>query len=261
MIMDAVLFFDGSFSAGLLTGTSVNSGTTFVANTETDSANILDMSQVASSSLGFGRDIGMGDDPALEIFSAVQTAFAGAGAAMSVQLLAAADNGSGLPAQATSSTTVTSGNTTATLTITSAAALAGFAVGQGIQLEVGTVRQEYAIITAITPATPSISIQFLGSGGAMFTHTASYAIQGYTLLQQSELYPVAYLAAGVEIFRVKIPAAPMVLNPKFYKLSYFVTGANMTAGQIYSGIIMDRFGPGPQLGYQSGIPATTYKYM
>jgi hypothetical protein len=82
------------------------------------------------------------------------------------------------------------------------------------------------------------------------------------MLQQSELYPLNYLAtAATEIFRVKIPAAPSTLIPKFYKLGYFVTGANMTAGGIVSGIVLDRQGLGPNLGYQSGIPSSTYKYM
>jgi len=37
MIMDNLLLFDGSFSNGLLTGTSVNSGTTFTTGANTDS--------------------------------------------------------------------------------------------------------------------------------------------------------------------------------------------------------------------------------
>ena len=87
MIMDNVLTFDGTFGASGITGSSVNSGTTFVANMETDTANILDMSQIASSASGLGRDIGVGDDPALEIFSAIQTAFTGgANSEMVVQL-------------------------------------------------------------------------------------------------------------------------------------------------------------------------------
>ena len=40
-----------------------------------------------------------------------------------------------------------------------------------------------------------------------------------------------------------------------------VTGANMTAGAIIAGIVLDREGLGPKMGYQSGIPSTTYQYM
>jgi hypothetical protein len=180
--MDNLLLFDGSFSNGLLTGTSVNSGTTFTTGANTDSANILDMSQIAASASGLGRDIGVGDDPALEIAIEIQTSFAGSGASMQVYLQAAPDGGSGTP----------------------------------------------------------------GS---------------YTILLESQVYGVASLTAGTEIFRTKIPAAPSNLVPKFYKLTYVVTGANMTAGAIISGIILDRSGLGPNLGYQSGIPSKTYQYM
>ena len=42
MIADANLLLDGSInSAGVLTGTSVNSGTTFTTGANTDSANII----------------------------------------------------------------------------------------------------------------------------------------------------------------------------------------------------------------------------
>ena len=176
---------------------------------------------------------------------------------MAVQLFAAADNGAGLPTQATSSTKTTATNTSVTLTVTNTT---GFAVGQGVQMGTSGSTQEYGIITAVVAGT-SITVQFLGSGGALFTHTQPYTVLGFTMLQQSELYPVAYLAAATEIFRVKIPAAPPTLIPKFYKLGYFVTGANMTAGGIVSGIVLDREGLGPNLGYQSGIPSNTYKYM
>jgi hypothetical protein len=180
--MDNLLLFDGSFSSGVLTGTSVNSGTTFTTGANTDSANIMDVSQMASSASGLGRDIGIGDDPALEIYVAIQTAFVGSGASMQIYLQAAPDGGSGTP----------------------------------------------------------------GS---------------YTILLESQVYAVAGLTAGTEIFRTKIPAAPSSLVPKFYKLTYVVTGANMTAGAIIAGIVLDREGLGPKMGYQSGIPSTTYQYM
>ena len=64
MIMDSLLFFDGSQSAtGVLTGTVINTAWANPPTTTTYySANILDVSQVASSASGYGRDIGVGDD-------------------------------------------------------------------------------------------------------------------------------------------------------------------------------------------------------
>jgi hypothetical protein len=260
MILDAVLLFDGSLSStGVLTGSSVNSGTTFVANTQTFSANSIDVSNVAASASGKGRDIGIGDDPALEIFVVVLTTFVGAGAAMAVQLFTAADNGAGVCAQGTSTTTLNSTSTTGTLSVSTTK---GFQVGGGIVFEPGTVRQEYGIITAIV-ANTSISVQMLGSGGALFTHTASYAVQGWTLLEQSQPIPVGELVAGNMLFPVKIPAGVQ----KFIALAYFVTGANMTAGQIFSGIALDKTALGPQsgaynlMGYPSGTPTTETQYM
>jgi hypothetical protein len=182
MIMDSLLFFDGSMSsAGVLTGTSVNSGTTFTTGANTDSANILDVSQIASSASGYGRDVGVGDDPALEVYVSIQTQFTGAGASLQV-LLEAAPDSSGSP-----------GN--------------------------------------------------------------------YTILAESQVYAVAALTQGTELFRIKIPAAPVTLVPKFYKLTYVVTGANMTAGAILAGVVLDREALGPGMGYRSGIPSTTLQYM
>ena len=180
--MDSLLFFDGSqSSAGVLTGTAVNSGTTFTTGANTDSANILDVSQIASSASGYGRDVGVGDDPALEVYVGIQTAFVGSGASMQVYLQAAPDSS--------------------------------------------------------------------GSPGT------------YVVLAESQVYAVAALTQGAEIFRIKIPAAPPTLVPKFYKLTYVVTGANMTAGAIIAGIVLDREALGPGMGYRSGIPSTTMQYM
>ena len=97
MIMDGLLLFDGSMgSNGTLSGTAVNSGTTFVVGNQ-DSANIIDLSQLASSNKGYGRDIGIGDDPAVLIDCLIAANFTGAGATMAVQLQTAPDNGSGSP--------------------------------------------------------------------------------------------------------------------------------------------------------------------
>ena len=58
MIMDALLSFDGGMAAnGTFAGTSVVSGTSFVMASNTFSANIIDVGQIASSASGNGRDI------------------------------------------------------------------------------------------------------------------------------------------------------------------------------------------------------------
>lgn len=95
MIMDSLLLFDGSVSAtGALVPTAVNSGTTFTVGT-TDSANVIDVSQIASSAKGLARDVGVGDDPALLIDILVNTDFAGTNATLQVSLETAPDDGSG----------------------------------------------------------------------------------------------------------------------------------------------------------------------
>ena len=169
MIMDALLMFDGSVNAqGGLVGTSVQSGATFTTSAGTDSQNIIDVSQIASSSKGLGRDIGVGDDPNLYVAIEVMTAFAGTGASLQIQIQTAPDGGSGTP------------GTWSVLNITPVIPVAGLTVGQ---------------ITALS------------------------------------------IPPGVQ---------------KFLKLTYLVTGANMTAGQIFSGIVLDRELLGPNLGYPSG---------
>jgi len=94
MIMDGLLLFDGSVSAaGVLGGTVVSSGTTFVVGA-TDSANVIDVSQLAGSSSGYGRDIGIGDG--LQLVCMVGTAFTSGGlATMAVSISTAPDSGSG----------------------------------------------------------------------------------------------------------------------------------------------------------------------
>ncbi|MGC9195347.1 MAG: Bbp16 family capsid cement protein [Syntrophobacteraceae bacterium] len=169
MIMDSLAMFDGGLSAtGVFTGTSVVSGTTFTSAAATDSANILDLSQIAGSAAGRGRDIGIGDDPELKIAIEVMTAFAGAGASMQIELQTAPDNGSGSP------------GTWAPINMTPVIPVASLVPGQINTLEI---------------------------------------------------------VPGVQ---------------KFLKLTYVVTGANMTAGAIASGIVLDRGQLGPNLGYPSG---------
>jgi len=94
MIMDGLLLLDGSMSAGVLTPTTVNPGTTFVVGTQ-NSANVIDLSQLASSAKGYGRDIGVGDG--LWIVCLVAATFTGTGATLQVNIQYAPDNGSGAP--------------------------------------------------------------------------------------------------------------------------------------------------------------------
>lgn len=87
MIIDGLLQFDSAFNGALAAGTY-------------NSTNVIDLgvtSGVPSSANGGGaRDIGIGDDPAMKIFSCVTTAFAGGTSVVPI-LQGAADNGSGAP--------------------------------------------------------------------------------------------------------------------------------------------------------------------
>jgi hypothetical protein len=94
MIMDGLLLLDGSLSGAVLTPTTVNSGTTFVVGNQA-SANVIDLSQLASSAKGYGRDIGVGDG--LWIVCLIATTFTGTGATLQVNIQYAPDNGSGSP--------------------------------------------------------------------------------------------------------------------------------------------------------------------
>ncbi len=169
MIMDALLMFDGSVNAeGALVGTTVNSGVTFTSGTGTDSANTIDVSQIASSASGRGRDVGIGDNPDLQIAIEIVGAFAGTGASMQIELQTAPDSGSGTPGA-------------------------------------------WSVIN-MTPVIPVVNL-----GGGQITYL--------------DIVP------GVQ---------------KYLKLTYLVTGANMTQGAIVAGIVLDRQLPGPGSGYPSG---------
>ncbi|MDR3554069.1 MAG: hypothetical protein P4L55_04890 [Syntrophobacteraceae bacterium] len=169
MIMDALLIFDGSVnSVGTLLGTVVNSGVSFTTSAGTDSANIIDVSQIASSASGKGRDVGIGDSPALQIAIEVMTAFAGTGASLQILLQTAPDSGFGTP----------------------------------------------------------------GS---------------WSVLNMTPVMPVANLTVGQITYLDIVPGVQ-----KFLKLTYVVTGANMTQGAVIAGMVLDRFLFGPNLGYPSG---------
>lgn len=89
MILDGLLQFDSAFNGALGVGTY-------------NSTNVIDLgvtSGVPSSASGGGaRDLGIGDDPALKIFSIVTTAFTSGGSGtLGLILQGAPDNGSGAP--------------------------------------------------------------------------------------------------------------------------------------------------------------------
>lgn len=99
MILDNLLMFTGTSNGaagGITGGANVDSPTT---GTQVAS-NILDLgvnSGVPSSANGGGaRDIGIGDDPTLELLAAVTVTFA-SGTSLQLQLQGAPDNGSGAP--------------------------------------------------------------------------------------------------------------------------------------------------------------------
>jgi len=100
MIMDNLLLFDGSVSSGgALSGSVI---TTAWANPATPatytSVNTIDTSQIASTAAAQGRDIGIGDDPALLLLVINPTAITGsANSTLQIALAAAPDGGGGTP--------------------------------------------------------------------------------------------------------------------------------------------------------------------
>ncbi len=90
--------FDGSQSAtGVLTGTVINTAWANPPTTTTYySANILDVSQVASSASGYGRDIGVGDDLWLVVSATVAVCGSANTSTLQIALQAAPDS-SGSP--------------------------------------------------------------------------------------------------------------------------------------------------------------------
>lgn len=93
MILDNLLTFSGGLGGATVPADSPTTGTQVASN-------ILDLgvnSGVPSSANGGGaRDIGAGDDPAMELSIIVTTAFA-SGTSLQFELSGAPDNGSGAP--------------------------------------------------------------------------------------------------------------------------------------------------------------------
>lgn len=88
MILDSLLQFDNAVSLAIAAGTQA-------------STNVIDLHMAGIPVLASGqgaRDIGIGDNPALEMLCIVTTTFTSAGAGtLSVALQGATDNGSGAP--------------------------------------------------------------------------------------------------------------------------------------------------------------------
>lgn len=164
MILDSLLQFTGG-SGGIGVGDGRNDAPT--TGTQV-SSNILDLAGPglpASATTPFaqpGRDLGIGDDPALKLLVQVTTAFTG-GTNMQVAFAGAPDNGVGLPG---SYTVYASGPT-----VTDANMIAGCRL-----LEIDWPRPAP---TVVPPR--FVELQFISSG----THTAG-RVQGYAVLDRHD---------------------------------------------------------------------------
>ncbi len=98
MIMDGLLLFDGAVSAaGAVTPTPYSAWTVGAGVGDQPSANVIDVSQLASSASGLGRDVGIGGDPALELYVGIATTFStGSSPTLQVRFQTAPDS-SGSP--------------------------------------------------------------------------------------------------------------------------------------------------------------------
>lgn len=98
-----------------------------------------------------------------------------------------------------------------------------------------------------------ILMAFAGAGASMQIEIQTAPDNGagapgtWIPLQMTRVYPVANLGVGA-LDTLDIPPGVQ----KYLKLTYLVTGANMTAGQIVSAIVLDKQLLGPNLGYPSG---------
>ena len=98
MILDNFLLFSGTSNGSTETLASSQHGDSPTTGTQV-SANVVDLglTGIPSSANGGGaRDIGIGDNPALELLIQVMTAFGG-GTSLAINLQGAPDNGSGAP--------------------------------------------------------------------------------------------------------------------------------------------------------------------
>lgn len=75
----------------------------------------------------------------------------------------------------------------------------------------------------------------------------------------TQTYALAALIAGARLFDIDVPRPPAgVAFPRFYRLTYVIGTASMTAGAVFSGILLDRIDQ-PEIanavlgGYPAGI--------
>ena len=108
-----------------------------------------------------------------------------------------------------------------------------------------------------------VMTNFAGSGASLQVQLQTAPDNGsgspgsWTILAESQFYLVSSLTQGAELLNSLIPAGVQ----KFLKLTYVVTGANMTAGALWAGLLCDRTALGPGDAYRCGVPSTTYQYM
>ena len=93
-----------------------------------------------------------------------------------------------------------------------------------------------------------VSTAFVSAGGG----TLQVSFQGsvddttgnpsaYSTWYSSPIYTIAQLVAGARLFDIDFPRPPQgVAVPRFCRLLYTIATATITAGQIVSGVVLDR---------------------
>jgi hypothetical protein len=113
-----------------------------------------------------------------------------------------------------------------------------------------------------------VSTAFVSAGGGTLQVTFQGSIDDttgapstFSSWWSSPLYTIAQLVAGARLFSINFPRPPQgVAVPRFCRLLYSVATATITAGQVVSGVVLDRNDPMYQStdnsiigGYQAGI--------
>lgn len=183
MILDGLLQFCGTSngaSAGITAGANSDSPTT---GTQIAS-NILDLgvdSGVPSSANGGGaRDLGIGDNPSLELLIQVVTAFAG-GTSLQALLAGAPDNGSGAPG---SYTTMWTGQAVLEASLVAGAQLANVTVPRTVEGQPLPRFLRLSFITSGTHTSGAVEAsivldrfdQIKGSAGALSGYPAGITV-------------------------------------------------------------------------------------
>jgi hypothetical protein len=144
-----------------------------------------------------------------------------------------------------SGTSFTSAAATDSANIIDVSQIAGSAKGLGRDIGIGDDPELKIAIEVMTA--------FAGVGASMQIELQTAPDNGsgspgaWSVINMTPVIPVASLVPG-QINTLEI--VPGV--QKFLKLTYVVTGANMTAGAIAAGIVLGRGNLGPNLGYPSG---------